>query len=425
MRPAAAAVAVRAGAAGRGAGRRPRERPVRAREGRRPRLLMLLHGFFPTEVRVAAEVRAAVAAGFEVDVIALRGKSDPARGMAEGARYHRVPVDHVHGAGLGGMVKEYLGFTLLAALKAARLSARRRYDIVQIHTPPDFLVLAAAVPRLLGARIVFDVHDLASDMFHMRFEGRRGSAVAEHVLRAVERWTAGAARVVLTVHDPYKRELVARGVDPDKVVVIMNSLDDAALPPPLEPAAPNGFVVSYHGTVTPHYGVPLIVDAAAKALPAIPDLEVRIYGSGDAIPDVLTRAAALGVEDRVWVSPTFLSQREVLRAVQPASVGVIPNLPTKLNRFALSTKLLEYVALGVPVICSDLPTLREHFSDDEVLFFEAGSSTALARALELTAKEPEAAHERADAALRRYDAYRWPASAERYVEALRRCLRAA
>ena len=57
----------------------------------------------------------------------------------------------------------------------------------------------------------------------------------------------------------------------------------------------------------------------------------------------------------------------MLRAVQRRSVGVVPNLPTRLNRYALSTKLFEYVALGIPVVCADLPTIREHFSDDEVL----------------------------------------------------------
>ena len=387
---------------------------------RKPRVLMILHGFFPTEVRVAAEVRAAIAAGFEVDVIALRGEGDEANGVAEGARFYRLPIDHRQGAGLISVIAEYVGFTALATVKAARLALRRRYDVVQVHNPPDFLVLAAVIPRMLGARIVFDVHDLASDMFHMRFDGRPGSRLAERVLRRLERLAAGASDAVLTVHEPYKRELVARGVDPAKVVVVMNSLDDAAMPAPLDPAVRNGFIVSYHGTITPHYGVPLIIEAAAEASRAIPSLAVRIYGSGDSISDVLARATELGLDERVYVSPAHLSQREVLRAVQSASVGVIPNLPTKLNRYALSTKLLEYVALGVPVVCSDLPTLREHFSDDEVLFFEAGNAHALARALEATAADPDAAQRRADAALRRYAGYRWEASAERYVAALLR-----
>ena len=111
---------------------------------------MILHGFFPTEVRVAAEVRAAVAAGFEVDVIALRDEGQEPTGTAEGARYFRLPVDHVHGSGLGAMLKEYLGFTALSTVKAARLALRRRYDVVQVHNPPDFLVVAAAIPAPAG-----------------------------------------------------------------------------------------------------------------------------------------------------------------------------------------------------------------------------------------------------------------------------------
>jgi glycosyltransferase involved in cell wall biosynthesis len=385
---------------------------------------MIVHGEFPMDVRVASEVRVAVASGFEVDVIALRGDTESS-GDAEGARVYRIPLKHRHGAGLLALAAEYTMFTAGAAVRAAVLARRRRYDVVQVHNPPDFLVLAAAGPRLFGARLVFDVHDLSSDMFHMRFGDRPGTRAVEWLLRTMERAAARAAQVVLTVHGPYRDELVERGVDPAKIVVVMNSLDEAVMPPPLAEPPTNGFVVSYHGTITPHYGVPLIVEAAARAVRTVPDVAVRIYGSGDAVDDVVARAGELGIADRVWISPTFLSRREVLKAVQAASVGVIPNLPTKLNRFALSTKLFEYVALGIPVVCSNLPTLRAHFSDDEVLFFEAGNAEALANAIEETARDPARAHRRAEAALRRYREYRWPLSAERYGTALRSLTRGA
>jgi glycosyltransferase involved in cell wall biosynthesis len=201
---------------------------------------------------------------------------------------------------------------------------------------------------------------------------------------------------------------------------VMNSLDETLLPETRGEPSANGFVVSYHGTITPHYGVPLIIEAAAEALPAIPDLEIAIYGHGDALPEVLERATTLGLGERLRITPEFLPQREVLQAVQSASVGVVPNLPTRLNRYALSTKLFEYVVLGVPVVCSDLPTLREHFSDEEVLFFEPGSSHALAEALEEVASDREAALRRARSARIRYESYRWPVSARRYVDALRK-----
>ena len=384
-----------------------------------PRVLMLLHGYFPDEPRVAAEARAAIDAGFDVDIVTLRRPGEASTETIEGVRLHRLPIEHRRGAGLASTALEYLAFTALAGIAAARLSARRRSDVVQVHNPPDFLVVAALVPRLLGAKIVFDVHDLASDMFAMRFERLPGASLADRALRAVERGAAHAASAVLTVHEPYRRELVARGVPAEKITVLMNSLDERLLPAAAEPGGDGGFRIVYHGTVTPHYGVELVVLAAARLRGTVPDLEVELYGDGDAVPSVVARARELGLDGRLAVSG-YLPQRDVLRAVQGASVGVVPNLPTRLNRYALSTKLLEYVALGVPVVSADLPTIRAHFSDEEVRYFRAGDADSLADALADVAANPEAASRRAEAARRRYEEYRWSGFAATYVELVRR-----
>jgi glycosyltransferase involved in cell wall biosynthesis len=137
------------------------------------------------------------------------------------------------------------------------------------------------------------------------------------------------------------------------------------------------------------------------------------------VSDLRSRAQSLGLGSRVAVNGVNLPQPEVLRLVQGASVGVIPNLPSKLNRFALSTKLFEYVALGIPVAAADLPTLRSHFSTEEMLFFDAGSAASLAETLASIADDYAAALERARAARARYDAaYEWRLQAEKYGELL-------
>jgi glycosyltransferase involved in cell wall biosynthesis len=389
------------------------------------RLCMVVHGPYPVgESRVAGEALAAIDAGWEVDVVAMRTPGEPADEIVDGVRIYRLPMSRRRGAGVIAAAREYFGFTFLATSRIAALMRRRRYSIVHVHNPPDFLVITALVPRMLGARVILDIHDFAAELFAMRFAERRGTSHAERVLQRVEGLATRFADAVVTVHDPYRRALEARGVPTGKITVVLNSLDERVLP--AEPVSGNGqgFRVVYHGTITPHYGIELLVEAAAQVAADEPDLRVEIYGDGDALEQVRARASELMVGDRVYTSGQFLPHPEVLQRVRGAQAGVICNLPIELNAGALPTKLFEYALLRVPIVSADLPTIREHFSPDEVLFYEPGNADALADALRQVAADPEAAEARAEAARRRYDEYRWEKSAVRYVELLERIDRA-
>jgi glycosyltransferase involved in cell wall biosynthesis len=175
--------------------------------------------------------------------------------------------------------------------------------------------------------------------------------------------------------------------------------------------------------VTPWYGIDILVDAVAIARASVPNIRLDIYGEGDAVTALRTRAAGVSVGDVVTFHEGHIPHRDVLACVRGASVGVIPNRPSELNRYALSSKLFEYVELEIPVVSAGLPTVREHFSDDEIRFFEPGSATALAAALVDTASDPAAAMARAASARRRARAYSWDENASRYLHVLERALR--
>ena len=241
------------------------------------------------------------------------------------------------------------------------------------------------------------------------------------MLRGIERAAARAADAVVTVHEPYRAELVSRGIPECKTAVVMNTVDERLQPPDNGPPDEDRFRIIYHGTVTPHYGLDLLVEAFVRVAPEIPESSLEIYGDGDSVPALRTQAHQLGLADRIFIGGENLPHRHVLRAVRGASAGVIPNRPTELNRYALSSKLFEYVVLGIPVVVASLPTLRAHFSDDEVLFFEPGSSKSLSEALIAVARDPEATSRRRTAASARYFAeYRWERQAQRYCNILER-----
>ena len=382
---------------------------------------MVVHAPYPrAETRVEREAHAALEAGFEVDVIALCEPGDSAEERAPGGeRIFRLPFERARGGSAAVVAREYLGFMLHASVKLARLHRRHRYAVVQVHNPPDFLILAGLVPKMLGARLVFDIHDFAPELFALRFGGRRGSRAADRALWGVERMAVALADAVVTVHEPYRRALVARGASAKKITVVLNSPEESLLPPPVSTAATDAFRIVYHGTVTSHYGLETLVEAFAQVKDRIPEAVAEIYGGGDALEQVKHRASALAVESRIQFSDGFLDNAEVLRRIQGADVGVVANLAIARNQAALPTKLLEYVAMGIPVVASDLDAVREHFDDSELAYFRAGDPRALAQALIAVRENPAAAAERARRALARYQRYRWPVYAEKYADLLR------
>lgn len=380
---------------------------------------MVVHGPYPIgESRVMREASAAAAAGWDVDVVAMNNGGEPSSEVIDGIRVFRLPPLRGSRAGLLAMVREYVGFTILAALRVAWLHLRRRYRVVQVHNPPDFLLATGLLPRISGARLVFDVHDFATELFLLRHP-TAAKSLLHRVLEWIEQTAVRAADAVVTVNEPYRRALVRKGVSENRLVVVLNSLDERLLPEERQPRDKR-FVVIHHGTVNEHYGVDVLVKSFASLRAKRHDALLEIYGTGDAVPNVRGLVSELGLEEHVRLDGVMLPQRQVLHEVTRASVGVVANLAIDRNHAVLPIKLLEYVALGVPVVSSDLAGIREYFGDEHVLFYPAGDTRALAAALYTVARDPAGADERAQAAYDQYQAYRWDVYAGRYAELLER-----
>lgn len=331
---------------------------------------------------------------------------------------------HRRGEGIFCMIYEYVGFAILATVAAVSYRRSRRFAVIEVHSPPDFLIVAGLLPRLFGAKLVLDIRDLSPHMWDARFGGRPASRVLVWALRSVERFACWLADEVITVHEPYRHELVRHGVQAKKITVVMNTPDNELVRPiveTLDKHSPKGiFTVAYHGTITKWYGVDLLISAIAQTV--VTGITVRglVLGEGDALSSVRDLAGELGVADRIEFSGCYLPINAALRAVASADCGVISNLPSELNRFILPNKLFEYVALGVPVVAANLETIASHFDDSEVTFFEPGDAESLTEGLWWVATHPEAAAEKAVRAQARAETYSWSISRGRYLDVLER-----
>ena len=396
-----------------------------ARGGTQPgpaTVCMVVHDHYPKDVRVWRAARAAREAGWEVTVVCLRHAHELAVEDVDGVHVRRMGVEHQPGSRLGRILVEYLAFTVLATLAVARLHLSRRQTVVHINNPPDFLMLAAVVPKLLGAKVIFDVHDLAPLMFDVRFSGRPGSAAVIGALTLQQRLAGNYSDRVITPHEPSARRIAESGIPLEHIGIMMNPpdgdvLDRILADPPPEPEA-GAVLIAYHGTVTHWYGVELIVEAMALLRDDLPQARAVILGEGDAVGDVQARVSALGLEDRVTMSGVFLPNEQALRAVRAATCGVVPNLPSKLNELTLSGKLLDYALLGVPAVVARLPVQAAHFDESEVTFFQPGDARGLADAVRWVVANPQAARAKAQRARERAAAYSWPIQRDGYQQLL-------
>jgi glycosyltransferase involved in cell wall biosynthesis len=378
--------------------------------GRGRRVLFVVHKSYPIgEVRVQREAEAASRAGWRVTVLSLAVAGRPPSEMVNNVRVIRTSVRHDRRWNYGGLLWEY-GRFFLATLGHA---LTHRYNRVVVANPPDFLVFAVAPQRMLGARIVLDIHDLMTDLFALRM-GEDGLPM--RALAVLERASLRYADALITVHAPYSREVSERaGGAP--VAVVMNSADDRVFTRGIDSTSSPAFM--FHGSLFERNGLFELVDAFARVVAKHPDAQLWLVGDGDARAKLRATVTRRRLEGNVMFSDGMRPLEEVASKLRRASFCVVPNRPDLHNRKALSCKALESACCGVPLIAGDLPVLRQHFNDDEVLYFRAGDADALGDAMEHALGHREEMERRAERARERYERnYAWPAQAQRFLAVL-------
>jgi hypothetical protein len=206
---------------------------------------MIVLNEYSSDPRVRREAEALVERGHSVDCICLQS-------------YDRVKS--LRGVRLFGMSGKYRGrkrirhiaayfrFFCFAFLKVSALHLKNAYDIVQVHTMPDFLVFTAVLPKLLGAKIVLDIHDLMPELYMAKFGGDHNSW-AVRMITFIERRSVAFADRTIAVHEPHLDILTKHGNPRDKFSVLMNVPDDRIFVHTHALRKDSTFRLVYHGTV--------------------------------------------------------------------------------------------------------------------------------------------------------------------------------
>jgi len=321
------------------------------------RVLILVENLpSPFDRRVWQEATALRDAGYSVTIICPTGKGyDALFEEIDGIAIHRYRLP-VEASGARGYAIEYSVALWKTFLLCWKVLFTRGFDAIHACIPPDLFFLIGAFFKLFGKRFVFDHHDINPELYEAKF-GRRDFFY--RLLVRLERWTFRFADVSLATNESYRRIAVERGgMDPDRVYVVRSgpSLERLKLMPPDERLKQGRrFLVGYVGVMGAQEGIDLLLRAVHSIVHWHKrcDIHFGLVGGGTSLEEMKRLAVELGVADYVTFTGR-VPDAEMLAMLNTADVCVNPDAANEMNDKSTMNKIMEYMALGKPIVQFDL-----------------------------------------------------------------------
>ncbi len=353
--------------------------------------MLLENCSFPRDDRVRREARTLVAAGYDLTVIAPIGRGQTWTEMFEGVKVYRFPMPP-SARGFIGYMWEY-GFSLVAIfLLSLFVFVLHDFDIVHAHQPPDALAFIAGFYKLFGKRYVLDHHDLAPELYYSRFEGK-GSPLLYRALIWFEGISFRLADHVISTNQSYKDIAIWRGhVNEERITIVRNGPDLKELrsTEKVTNLQKNGrMIVGYVGVTGVQDGVDNLMRVIYRLVYDLgrTDFLCVVLGDGSAMPTLKSLANQLQINPYVLFTGWIREQEEVARYLNSMDLCVAPEPSDPYNDRSTAAKVMEYMALGKPIVSFDLP--EHHYSaQDAAMYAKPGDELDFAKKVAALMDDP-------------------------------------
>lgn len=328
-----------------------------ARTGKSKKVLIIVENLpSPFDRRVWQEATTLKEAGYQVSIICPTGKGyEKKYEVIEGIHIYRHPLP-LEAEGALGYALEYGTALLWEFVLAWWVLLTRGFDAIHACNPPDTIFLIGGFFKLLGKKFLFDHHDINPELYEAKF-GRRDGLYK--VILACERWTFKIADVSIATNESYKRIAIERGgMRPDRVFVVRSGpkLDRLKIVPPVE-SLKHGrkYLVGYVGVMGRQEGLDYLLQAVRHLVYDCgrTDIHFGLVGGGTSLEELRKYTNELGVADFVTFTGRVPDQ-EMLEMLNTADLCVNPDVANEMNDKSTMNKIMEYMALGKPIVQFDL-----------------------------------------------------------------------
>lgn len=342
---------------------------------------MLVYSFYEQDNRVRRYAETLLKEGAEVDVISLRRPGQSSRGNVNGTRVFRIQRRSKTEKGKISYLFKLVFFFFNSLFFLTRRHLKTPYDVIHVHSVPDFEVFATFFCKMMGAKIILDIHDIVPEFYVSKFKASKNSVLYK-LLLFIEKISCRFADHVIIANDIWFEKLTKRSIDPSRCTAILNFPDSRYFSMTSNPKK-NGdrFIILYPGSLNWHQGLDITIDAFSRIAGEVPHVDFHIYGEGPVKGKLETMARQKGLEKRVkFFEP--VSIEKIAGIMKSADLGIIPKRNDFFGGEAFSTKTLEFMLLKVPILVSKTKIDSYYYNDDLVTFFEPENPEDLANELQ-------------------------------------------
>ena len=349
---------------------------------------MLAYTFYESDGRVRRYAEALAKRGDEVEAIVLRQDGQADFEIINGVNVYRIQRRVRDENGPFSYLAKLLLFFFRSAWVVTKHHLAARYDLIHVHSVPDFQVFSTLIPRLMGARVILDIHDIIPEFYASKFEVGDRSVVFRFLL-LIEKLSAAYSNHIIIANHLWHAKLTKRSVSPEKCTALINYPDPSLFFCRPRTEFNNGdFLMCYPGTLNWHQGLDVAINAMAIVRDEAPHVKFLIIGDGPEREKLKLLVTTQGLEDRVQMSG-IRPLECVAKAMANVNLGVVPKRKNSFGNEAFSTKIMEFMASGVPVIASDTKIDQHYFPNELVQFCESENPADLANKILALAHDPE------------------------------------
>lgn len=313
-------------------------------------LMIVENAPYPNDPRVRNEALALCGNGYEVTVLCPRDMgSVQGYEIGDGVRVYRHPQIKQRGT-RGGYLWEYSCALFWEFVYTWWIWLRHGFQIIQGCNPPDTVFLIALPFKLLGVKYIFDHHDANPELYFSKYNKK---GFLYKALVVLEKLTFRFSDVVMATNASYKELALTRGgLAPEDVFIVRNGPSETLGAVTPNPALKHGkrYLVGYVGNMDVQDGLDILLEVAERVKRmGRRDVHFTCVGGGPQLEPLREMARSKDLGEMVNFTGRVPDQ-DLLEILSTADVCVNPDKPCQMNDISTMIKIMEYMALGKPIV---------------------------------------------------------------------------